>query len=121
MILNEHEINVMTAHALFYRYWSENEERIREWIEDKITNEYMNERVGWDVFFEEFPFKYDEKVPFGFMVEEYMDFLGSYVISLFTDGIERNFERLVDEVMLEVETQKEERIWQEREYRRMVI
>ena len=121
MIPNEHEINVTTAHTLFSRYWNENEERIREWVEDKIVNEYMNERIDFDLFMEEFPFKFDEKVTFGMMVDVYMDFLGQTVTALFIDGIERRFEHVVDEIMKRIELEEMEQEWQEQEYRRMVV
>lgn len=118
---NDYEANVMTAMTLFERYWKWNEERVREWIENKIINEYQGEPIDFDLFEREFEFTFGEGESFGVVVNEHLDFLGPTVISLFLDAVERRFERIVDNFVERLEMEKIEREWQEEEYRRMVI
>ena len=106
---------------LEFGYWEANEERIKEWVEDRVLNQNMGERPEWDQFYEEFPWKYDEQPTFGFMVDEMLDFLDADITTLFEIRIQARFKSLVDEVMEEIEDQIAEQGEQEQEYPRDVI
>lgn len=114
--------DVMFATTLFKHYWERNEERIKEWIEGKIVCEYQGGPIDFDLFEREFSFAFDEEdVPFGYVVNVLLDFLGPTIVYLFLDGVEERFEKIVDEIVHHLEMEKLESEMQEEEYRRMVM
>lgn len=121
MFLSEQDKIAITAIRFTNNYWESEQDRIQAWVEDKIINQHMNERVEWDEFCEEFTWKYDEQPTFSLMVNELLGFMDSEVLLYFETTIKARFETIVDNIMLDIEEQEVESGEHERQYWKDVI